>query len=144
MTSYGKCSRKRGSEGCHEIDSMGAQTLTDLWVWEHLQFEVCMNNLTVDLGSIAGNLSFWHFSNVSYDLMVSLKKHVCSSPGSLTYLSGYLYLAYFPIICPASFSSSSGRASRCSRAVSELLTGLVVSSWLDMVVTKMSGGCWVK
>lgn len=61
MTSYGKCSRKRGSEGCHEIDSVGAQTLTDLWVWKHLQFEVCENNLTVDLGSIAGNLSFLTF-----------------------------------------------------------------------------------
>lgn len=56
-----KVQQKMGSEGCYEINSVGEQTLTDLWVWEHLKFEVCKNGLTLDLGSIAGNLSFLTF-----------------------------------------------------------------------------------
>lgn len=153
MTSYGKCSRKRGSEGCHKIDAVGAQTLTDLWVWEHLQFEVCRsmkNNLRVDLGSIAGNLSFLTFLLCQLWLNGFFEQACLFFFWFLNLFSQYstiwislscILLPYFwRFVFSATFSSSSGRASRCSRAVPELLTGLVVSSWLEMVVTKMSGG----
>lgn len=109
----------------YEYENICSLKCVEVWriIWEWI------------LGQLPAICHFWHFSYVSDDLMVSFNKHVCSSSGSLTcspniLLSGYLYLAFFSIIYPATFSSSSGRASRCSRAVPELLTGLVVSSCL--------------
>lgn len=153
MTRYGKCSRKRGSEAWHETAHLqdikgfslrsthweNKQTLTDLWVWGHFQFDLCENSLKADLSLHAGNLSSLTFLSRQQWL-----NGFCSSANSFTYfpiilLSGFL--DFSSINCPASLPCSSGRASRCPRALRELLTRLVVSSWLEMFTTnKMLGG----